>query len=72
MNKSEIKELYGVMFTDFPDIVTIQDMQKMLGISRHLAYDLINDGSVNGRMIGHTYKIPKISIINYVLSAGAA
>lgn len=72
MNKSEIKELYGVMFTDFPDIVTIQDMQKMLGISRHLAYNLINDGSVNGQMIGHTYKIPKISIINYVLSAGAA
>lgn len=34
MTKGEIKELYQVMFTDYPDIVGIKDLQKMLGSAR--------------------------------------
>ena len=34
-------EMYSVMFSEYPDIVDIVQMQKMLGISRHLAYELI-------------------------------
>ena len=38
------KEVYTLMFTDVPDIVDIKQMQQMLGISRHLAYELITAG----------------------------
>lgn len=41
MRKSELKELYEMMFPDYPDIVTVAQLQRMLDISRHLAYDLI-------------------------------
>ncbi len=44
MKKSELKELYEMMFPDYPDIVTVAQLQRMLGISRHLAYDLIGGG----------------------------
>jgi len=67
MNKSELKEMYALMFPDYPDIVTVQQMQAMLGISRHLAYHLINYGYVSALKIGKAYKIPKVSIIKYVL-----
>ena len=46
MKKSELKELYQMMFPEYPDIVNISELQSMLKISRHLAYDLINDGYI--------------------------
>ena len=67
MKKSEIKELYNMMFPDFPDIVTVTQLQEMLGLSRHLAYDLINDGSIRGLKIGNAFKIPKVNVIEYVM-----
>ena len=42
----------------------------MLGISRHLAYDLINDGYISGIKIGNAFKIPKVNVINYVMEEG--
>lgn len=66
MRKSELKELYQMMFPDYPDIVTVHQLQKMLGISRNLAYELINDGEVQAIKIGNKYKIPKVSVINFV------
>ena len=68
MTKNEISELYKVMFSDYPDIVNIEELRKMLGISRHLAYDLINDERIDAVKIGNAYKIPKISVIRYVLN----
>ena len=40
MKKSELKELYQMMFPEYPDIVTVRQLREMLGISRQLAYDL--------------------------------
>lgn len=61
------KEIYGLMFPEYPDIVDVKQLQAMLGISRHLAYDLITDGYINGVKIGNAYKIPKVNIIRYIL-----
>jgi hypothetical protein len=70
MTKAEIKALYDVMFADYPDIVNVAQVQSMLKISRHLAYALIGDGSIPGMKIGNAYRIPKINVIRYALSAG--
>ena len=66
MKKSELKELYEMMFPGYPDIVSVKQLQVMLGISRHRAYDLINDGDLQAVIIGNTFKIPKVSVINFV------
>ena len=34
MKKSELKELYQMMFPDYPDIVTVKQLREMLGISQ--------------------------------------
>ena len=44
MTKTEIQTMYEVMFTDYPDIVNVAQVQSMLNISRHPVYSLINDG----------------------------
>lgn len=66
MKKSELKELYQMMFPEYPDIVNIRQLREMLGISRQLAYNLINNGELQAIKIGNSFKIPKVSVINYV------
>lgn len=69
MTKAEVSELYKVMFTEYPDLLSINELRNMLGVSKHKAYDLINDGSINAIKIGNAFRIPKINVINYILSA---
>lgn len=66
IKKSELKELYQMMFPDYPDIVTVKQLCEMLGVSRALAYKLISDGEIQAVKIGTSLKIPKVSVINYV------
>ena len=70
MDSKEIREMYKLMFAEYPDIVTVKDLQAMLGISRHAAYDLLTDGSIQGLKLGNAYKIPKINVIRYVVENG--
>ena len=67
MDCKEIREMYKLMFAEYPDIVTVKDLQAMLGISRHAAYDLLGEGEISCIRLGNAYKIPKINVINYVL-----
>lgn len=67
MRKTEIKELYKLMFAEYPDIITIPQLQQMLSIGRHTAYELISDGYISAVKIGQEFKIPKVNVINYVL-----
>lgn len=70
MRKTELKELYKMMFPNYPDIVTVKQLREMLGVSRHLAYKLIDNGELQAVKIGTSLKILKISVINYVLGEG--
>ena len=70
MSASELKALYAVMFAGYPDIVSVKQLQAMLGISRHTAYDLLAEGEIRGLKIGNAYKVPKINVIRSVLENG--
>lgn len=69
MTKTEMKVLYKLLFTEYPDIVTARQVQGMLGISRHAVYDLLEDGSIRGIKVGNAYKIPKINVIRFALNS---
>lgn len=56
-----------VMFREYPDVVDIDDLCKMLGgISKKLAYRLLADQEIRSVRIGRSYKIPKVSVIEYL------
>ena len=48
-----------------PDVLTIWQVQDILGIGRIGVYKLIETGSLNVFRIGHAYKIPKSSLVTY-------
>ena len=58
-----------MMFPGYPDIVNVRQLQEMLGISRKLAYAMINDGDIPAIKIGISYKIPKVNIIRFVIES---
>lgn len=71
ISEKELTACYGLMFSEYPDIVNIRQLQAMLGISRHAAYDLLGEGEIGCIKLGNAYKVPKINVIRYVLEASA-
>ena len=56
------------MFENYPDVVEVDDLRKMLGgISKKLAYRLLSDQEIRRVRVGRTYKIPKICVIEYLM-----
>lgn len=67
-----LKENYSMLFTSYPDIVNIEQMRKMLGgIGVTLAYKLLKSRTIKSLKIGREYKIPKASIIEYLLNVNS-
>lgn len=56
------------MFENYPDVVEVEDLRKMLGgISKKLAYKLLAEQEIRSVRVGRAYKIPKICVIEYLL-----
>ena len=60
------------MFEEHPDILSVSDVEKALGIGRNKAYYLINHNYIKHIKIGNNYKIPKVWLIKYVLNTVSA
>ena len=63
-----IKENYQIMFTSYPDLLTIVQLKEMLGIGITLAYRLVRDNTIRALKIGREYKIPKANVISYLIN----
>ena len=61
-----IKENYQMMFTSYPDLVTIKQLKEMLGIGITLAYRLVRNNTIQALKVGRQYQIPKRNIISYL------
>ena len=47
------------IFSAYPDVLTVEDLSMMLGISTKTAYKLLKEKKIKSVTIGRTYKIPK-------------
>ena len=57
------------MFSDYPDVVRIEEIQSMLKIGRNSVYELLKQGLIKSIKIGKKYIIPKQSVISFVKTA---
>ena len=60
------KDTYLVMFKEYPDVVDVEQMSEMIGISTKTAYKLLRENKIEHFKIGRTYKIPKLNILLYI------
>ncbi|MEG0751064.1 MAG: helix-turn-helix domain-containing protein [Oscillospiraceae bacterium] len=59
-------EAYKMMFIDFPDVVSVEQMCEMLNISPKMGYRLLKNNTIEHFKIGKTYKIAKLHILKYM------
>ena len=67
MRKRELQDYYKVMFTDYPDVVNVEQLCEMLGgTSTKSVYRLLKSGAIQSYWIGKRYRIPKVFVIEYL------
>ena len=59
-------EAYRLMLQEYPDVMNIEQVSEVLGVSTKAVYGLIKDGHLSVLKIGRTYRIPKIRLIAYL------
>ena len=58
---------YKLLFTEYPDVVNVEQMCEMLGgICDKTAYRLLKSGEIKSFIVGRHYRIPKLSILEYL------
>lgn len=60
------------IFKEYPDVVTPEDLQKMLHIGRNAVYKLLSNNLIENLRIGKKYIIPKVNVIKYLTTASTA
>ena len=55
------------MFERYNDILSVEEVCEMLYIGRNSLYKLLGAGEIKGFQHGKTWKIPKISVEQYVV-----
>jgi len=55
------------MFDTYDELITVDEMQKLLGVGKNTAYELLNQNKIKCFRIGKIWKIPKKSIEEYIL-----
>ena len=63
-------EIYRSVLKDYPDILTVEEMSKALGISTKTGYRLLRDNKIEHLRLGRSYRIPKA--LAYILRVQSA
>lgn len=68
MNTSTIsqREAYRLMLKEYPDIMNIEQMCEILGISTKTGYRILKSGSICSLKVGRSYRIPKAHLFTYL------
>jgi excisionase family DNA binding protein len=53
-------------FTDYPDIISVKQLQEMLHIGKNRALELLRNNEIPYIKIGYTFKIPKVHVIEFL------
>ncbi len=59
-------DVYRSVLKDYPDILTVEEMSKALGISTKTGYRLLRENKIEHLKVGRTYRIPKAHLLTYM------
>lgn len=54
------------MFSDYPDVVDVEDLTHMLNIGKNKAYELVNKNVIKSVKVGKKHIIPKYRVIEFL------
>ncbi|MCM1525265.1 MAG: helix-turn-helix domain-containing protein [Ruminococcus sp.] len=57
---------YKNMFSNYPDVVDVEDLTHMLNIGKNKAYELVNTKAIKSVKVGKKHIIPKYCVIEFL------
>lgn len=57
------------MFNEYDDVLSVTDVATILCVGFNTVYRLLNENELKGFRIGHTWRIPKERLIEYIMSS---
>ena len=72
MNISAIsqRDAYKIMLKEYPDILSVEQVSEVLGVSTKTCYKILQSGSIRCLKVGRSYRVPKAHLFTY-LSIGS-
>lgn len=58
----------STMFSEYPDVVKVDDLMDMLHVGRNKAYELLNTNEIQSIRIGSKHIIPKYRVIEFIMN----
>ena len=59
-------DVYRSVLKEFPEILTVEEMSRALGVSTKTGYKLIRENKIEYLKVGRSYRIPKANLLSYV------
>ena len=59
-------DVYRSVLKEYPDILTVEEMSKALGVSTKTGYKVIRENKIECIKVGRTYRIPKAYLLAYM------
>ena len=59
-------DIYKSVLKDYPDVLDVNQVSTILGVSSKTVYRLLNEGSLASLKIGRSFKIPKLYVMQYI------
>lgn len=66
MNEKAVANTSNEMFSEYADVVTVNEVAKMLRIGRANAYKLVNSGRIESIKVGVQIRVPKLCVIDFL------
>ena len=60
------RDVYRSILKEYPDILTVEEMSKALGVSTKTGYKLIRENKIECIKVGRSYRIPKAHLLSYM------
>lgn len=54
------------MLSQYDAVLTVTELQEILGVGRNTAYSLLRSGAVPSIKVGKKYRIPKDAVLHYL------
>ena len=67
MSSSSQKDAYELMLTDYPDVLTFEQLCEVLKISPKTGYKLMRENKITCLKVGRAYRIPKVHVLAYLM-----
>jgi len=67
-SKHELSEYFSFIYTDFPNVLTTDDISEMTGLSNKTIYHYIRDGKIKHLEKSTRYLIAKAHLLEFVVS----